>query len=659
MQIKNQIVNYYVSPSKGGNPRIFESPAIIPAEVAYNIIQEQLEKNNKPALDNGRLLHVAFDVESKQIYIVNSGSFSPKEINPMLQRAKIKILKDHTDFSNTLPIYGSPYSLLRIRKVSNFHQVRKSVEKMGKEFVDLPVIEANLNRSPSTLKYLPDKFKNPNYCGGLIGQDFINGIPFFEEIDVSGNKTSKKNAIFFQPTPFILINTGVESSDDVTKKEWALFSGYRDFIYSKKESGDEAEDLQDLNAKSSFFAIKKFLYWGWSIEEVSSVFLNSATSFDELVNGINLIINVAKNLEQEGYKILKHPFYITFKIDRRFPLDIESIKHEGKINPNLQIAGFKVLEYNEETGYILIETPIYIPEEVILRLLKPANQPLVTHYNDATNTIDVKCEDNVFREYKSEKGQLGKIKALTTHDLKQENIPTEKVSFQCNERTRGTGADKNIFRLRKISDYPHAYSKIKELCDKKKMPFKDIDVLVGPIERIFGSGTRGGFMGEVHFRGNKMEWPYEITDGIFVSPPIISVDSVSSPSYLKQTETLVHEYSHNLYNITNPTHVPEYIKQKELRNTDLLKWWEYYLDDPDEREAHKAQFKIALDAGLSPDEIFRNKLESERKNLEDIGSAITMDNYKTAYPIALKLRELIEEAVKEWETDGEQNEQPK
>jgi hypothetical protein len=125
------------------------------------------------------------------------------------------------------------------------------------------------------------------------------------------------------------------------------------------------------------------------------------------------------------------------------------------------------------------------------------------------------------------------------------------------------------------------------------------------------------------------------------------------PSYAAQTTTLVHEYCHNLYSISNPDHEHLYNKDKKLKSDDL-KWWQLYFEDEDERQAHIEQIKLELVSGRSVDEIIRDKVSDA---VSEVG-AITLQNYKKNYPIALKFRELVEEAATQLQEEETKNEKP-
>jgi hypothetical protein len=322
-------------------------------------------------------------------------------------------------------------------------------------------------------------------------------------------------------------------------------------------------------------------------------------------------------------------------------------------DPFKQLDNFRIIDYDIDSKNILIETPAYITPEICRKVLKAQNRPLITKYNPVVNTIDVKSPEGTYKEYSLERKQVAKISALVNHDLKsktptKEHGDIQQPKFRDDARSRQVSlANPNVCVIRKLSEYYYATEHIKKLCEKNKVEFKDVDIVIGPIERIFGRGVQGGFMGAKQFALNKLKIPHELEKGLFVSPPLISINSVNMPSYAAQTTTLIHEYSHNLYSITHPEHEHLYNKDKKL-TSDKLEWWQLYFDDEDERRAHIEEIKHELISGRSVDEIIRDK----------IGGAITLSNYQKNYPIALKFRELVMEAVKELEEEKEIDEQP-
>jgi len=669
MKLKNQIVNYFVAPpaKAGQSPRVFLSPVTMRDDVGKKIIEEQLKRNNEN-ISLKQLLHVCFDMDSERIYIPNASSFPKDQMEMLLKAAEIKITKDFGGFLGYRPIEGSPFSSIRVRSVSSFGYTLKAIKEhfQDKEFVDLPVIEANLARMPTTIKQLPPVYKtNEKFVGGFIGKDFAQSITFYDEKELSGKNRKEKILLLTQKTPFILINITPSVQAGVTEKEWAVLSGYRDFLYSQSnEKGTLDKNTLGFNASAELYAVKRHLYLGWPFEEICQTFLEHVGNFGELIKAINSLLEAASSLEKEGYpNPAIVPYYMTFKIDLdTFPLRLDTIMmDENHFNPFRQLDNFKIIEYDVKSKFVIIETPAFISPELCHRILKPVNRPLITRYNPAVNTIDVKSTEGTFKEYQIERNQLAKVSALTHYDLKKNSPEKDKeeakqIKFRDDNRSRGISlANPNICHIRKLSEYYYATDHIKKFCKKNGVEFKDVEVVIGPIERIFGRGVQGGFMGPKQWAQNKLKIPHELEKGLFVSPPLISINSVNMPSYAAQTTTLIHEYCHNLYSITNPSHEHLYNKDPGLRKRDELKWWELYFDDPDERRAHIEEIKHELIAGRSMDEIIRDKIGEGRGQ---VGGAITLDTYKINYPIALKFRELVMEAAKELEQENEINEKP-
>ena len=133
-------------------------------------------------------------------------------------------------------------------------------------------------------------------------------------------------------------------------------------------------------------------------------------------------------------------------------------------------------------------------------------------------------------------------------------------------------------------------------------------------------------------KGN-LSSPHKITEDLIVSPPVIFIDYVSAPSYAKQTETLVHEYRHYIYETQNPFYENRYAKIDKKS----VEYWKVYLSDLNEKEAHKVGIQYNLMAGMSVDEIIRDK----------VGGEVTEQNYQTA----LIFEKLVREGVKENEAN--------
>lgn len=629
MEIKNQILNYFVVPAPSGQePSVFLSPVTMNSKVAKELLNKAF-KNKVPS--GTTLFHVCFDLDSKNLYLPNAQSFLQRQSIELVQFAKKAILKDFGVDTFNLIIFGSPFSSIRMRKVSSFDYAKHSVVSHfgAKNFEDLQVVEANLARMPKTTKSLPCYYhKHNNFVGGYIGKD----TTFIEELDIYGKPNKKEANLITVPAPFILIDISPTVNPVSTEKEWAVLSGYREYLALSRKDLDEVQGFSDL------YAAKQHLYLGWPFEEVCRLFMERVKTFWELVNGIQFLLKATESMEKDGYKSpSRHSYFYTFRVDlKNFPLKIDDIINAGMfgdITPiNSQVFGFKINTYDMKSGYITIQTPVYIPTDICMSVLKAKSRPFICIYNDTMKTIDVKSQAGLLKELQMQTKQIEKIKKLV---LAEAAVTTSE--FRSDERSRDVSLSSQTVHLRNISDYYYACDHIKAMCKKRNMPFEDIVVLVGPLSKIFGSGTKGGFMAKKHFEKSKMKIPHQITKGIWVSPPLIAVDSESMPSYAKQTETLIHEYSHNLFNKQNPEYESLYHKDRQLKQKNPLKWWDLYFQDKDEQLAHKEEIKYELKAGTSVDEIIRDK----------VGGEINLSNAKLNYPIALKFKRIVQEAIKE------------
>ena len=655
MNLKNKIINYFVAmPIKSGAmPRVFRAPVTMSSDVAYKLINRQMKRTHAEGI-SGSLLHVCFDADSNILYIPNASSFSAENMKPLLQAAQIRITKDFGGYASRPPIDGSPFSSLRVRSLSSFPYAKKVISDHydGKVFKNIPVLEANLARMPQTHKMLPKIFMQKGFMGGYVSPSFAQSISFIDEIDNSGKKRSKPLQLLTQSAPFILINTspGTGREKEVpsaTEKEGVVLNGYRDYLYDVQSSEQEKYLAADVSEFADLYAIKRQLYLGWSLEEVSLIFSGTVNSFPSLINFIDRLMAASNSLVVEGYKNpAEHPYYLTFKINPdKFPIKLSSLMdmQTGRMDPHKQLKNFNILEYDMDTGYILIETPIYVPPELCTKILGAIGNPFIGKYNPVMNTIDSKGHEQSYRTLKQEKRQLAKIKALVSRSVPEEK--QDKLEYRTGPEARGQWAtDPNIFNIRHVSDYLYAMDTIKKMCEELNEPFRDFDVIIGPIERFMGRGSQGGFIDEDGFKKQDLEIPYQLQKGLWMTPPSILINSVTMPSYADQTETLIHEYRHYIFGRQNPGYEKGYGDLNSKKGKAYYEEWDKYLSDPNERSAHLSEIKYALALGKSIDEIIRDK----------VGGKITMDNY----PIAIKMADLVREAVQQLEQEGEMNENP-
>lgn len=654
--MKNRIINYFVgAPSKqtGGMPRVFRSQVTIGSSVAINLLNKQLKNKGEDPV-RGNLLHVCYDVDSGLIYTPNAKRFPAHIIEPYLQAAKIKISEQYGGYASRPAIEGNPFASLRVRSIRSFPYASKMISKHydGKLFTDVPVVEVNMARMPSTKKALPAIFNQKGYMGGYISPSFARSVTFYDEIDSEGKKKDTPNAVLRQETPFILINTERGTSKDeeaptATEKEGVVLSGYRDYLYDIQESENEKYIAEDINSFADLYSIKRQLYLGWSLEEVSLIFSGTVKNFPELIMFIQRLMAATDSLIDEGYPSpASNPYYLTFKIDpASFPIKLDSVMdlESGRVDPFRQYEYFKIIDYDMKTGYIIIESPVYIPPELCRGVLKAKTNPFIGKYNPIFNSIDSKGDDASYKSLTIEKRQLAKIKALVGREVPEDKEAD--LDYRIGPEARGQWAtDPNIFNIKKVSEYLYATDYIEKMCEKTGEPFRDFDVIIGPIERFMGRGSQGGFIDEAGFKKQGLEVPHKLQEGLYMTPPCILINSVSMPSYAEQTETLVHEYRHYIYGRQNPNYEKGYGDMSNKKGDEHLREWDKYLSDPNERAAHKSEIEYALLLGKSVDEIIRDK----------VGGRITLDNY----PIAMKFEDLVREVIDEIQQEEANNEKP-
>lgn len=659
MKLRNKIFNYFVIPpvSKGEVPRVVQSPVTINYQVAKKKIEEQFKDEKKPPLPSGPILHVCFDYDSQMVYMPNASDFSPEKAEYLLGAAEVRITKDFGGFASRPPIKGSPFSSLRVRSINSFVHAKEIIGKHyeGKVFEDLPVIEAYLPRMPTTLKSLPNEYRdNEEFLGGYIGPNSSDSITFIDELDMDGKKRKEPIVLLSQKTPFILINiakTQKRKEPTATEKEWVVLSGYRDYLYDEKTVQKEKYISEDINQFADLYSIKRYLYLGWSFEEVCVLMLSREIRINnpkDLYHAIERIMRASESLKQEGYPDpAAIPYYITFKIGEDFPINIAEITDlsTGDIKTEIQYQNLLVLDYDRESSYVLIETPVFISPAICEKILKAKSTPFISRYNPVVNRIDIKSVDRAYSELKMQRIQLAKIQGIVQSNLDEKN--KKDLEYRSGPMASGEASvNPRIYNIRNISDYFYATDHIKKMCVENDIPFYDFNVVIGPIAELFGQGTMGGYVDKAHFNdksGKPFKVPYEIVKGVWISPPVIFINSFDNPSYAEQTETLIHEYRHYIYGIQNPNYKKLYDTPKKKGGEDYEHWY-WYFTDPNERAAHKDEIKFELGLGKSYDEIVRNK----------VGGQITIGNY----PIAIKFSEMVQEALKELEEEGEKDEKP-
>ena len=546
MKLRNKIVNYFATmPGTDGVPKVYLCPVTIPADEGKKLLEKQL-KGSGVKISGTSIMHVCFDMDSERIYVINANEFEQNMKQLMLKAVEIRIAKDFGGGSLSMhkPIEGSPFSSIRVRSVDSFGYVVKAIADSFPEqqMVNLPVIEANLERMPSTLKHLPELFHHERFTGGYISPNTMNQIRFIDELDNRGQKRKQPLFLLDQPTPCIVLNISAKVKMSSADKERTVLMGYRDYLYDQAISMDEKQRNQQILRATSFadiYAAKRFLYLGYPFEEVCKVFFEMAKDFGGLYNSIQRLMQAANELEDDGYpNPARIPYFMTFRIDPKkmqLGLNLKGlIGKNNQIDPSKQLAYFTIIEYDVTTNYVIVQTPAYIEPEVCMKVLNAQNRPLITRYNPTIGKVDVKSTQGVLSQYKQEQNQLAKITALNKYQIGK-LFPDKKdtpVEYRDDSRAQSVSqSSTEQLHLRKISEYFYACDRIKKICKERNIPFFDLDVVVGPIERLFGRGTQGGFMSKQNWLKSKMKIPYELETGLFVSPPMILINAATMPGY--------------------------------------------------------------------------------------------------------------------------------
>jgi len=640
MKLKNQIISYFVATVPGEKyPHVFKSLVFMDENVAA----EQLNKQGVK-ISASQILRVCYDMDSGLIYVPNASNFSEKVKNYLLSAAEIKISKDFGGYRNISYVEGSPLSLIRIRKMSNYHNIFQLIQKQQNttQITDLPVIEVNLERMPKTAQALAEALKIDSiarYVGTSVG----NAINFVEELNIDGVKLAKPKVLHKQATPFILVN--IANGPNSIDKESGILISYKTYLKEQEEKGEGRDEDSTL-----LYTIKMIFYLGWPLEEICNTMLrlSQVHNIASLFKGVDAIMTSIDTLKSEGHVVQALPYYITFKIDpKSFPIKLNYIMDSlGNIDVGRQNANLKVIDYDPKTSYVIIETPIYLSPDVCVAILKAKSEPFITTFNPLTKFIDVRSHEGSYTDIKQDRVQLAKIVALNKFTAKDEAKMTpeeiKKIELRSDESSRGSAG---TYRIRKISDYLYAYDFISKMCEKNNAKFNDLTVVVGPISRFMGEGAGGGFVDAATWAKANLPSPYEVDRNIWISPPVILINSEITPGYPAQTKILIHEYRHYIYSQANPDYVKGYgDMNKEKRGTQEWKraWWKYF-NDFNEVAAHKEDIKYSLLSGESPDELIKEKL-----------GAVGIDNY----PIVLKFKELIDAVMEEIKKEEEINEKP-
>jgi hypothetical protein len=624
----NEYVNYYVfePSSPGGSPEVMKSPLAISSRVAVENYSKQRTKKGLQAY-SGEVLYVRLDLASGRLYLpelVNLASMSSDQARSMFDAAKLSASMEFGSLPAQPPIVGDPGKIIRVRAISDFSSSTKFIkahlneESLTNEFTNLPVVEANLAIMPETLKGLPGNYNDVSTQGGYVGLEDVKAVSFIIREDSGGG--SKNRQIHIQKTPFILINTAPESRLGESDKERIVVTGYKDFC----TRGSSSSVVSSVGK----YTVKYLLYMGYSFKDICSSFINTSqtTDFGDMMQMGAYLLSAAKDLKKGGYKDPSlNKIYYCFKIDESFPFKFK-LNMPGRPYPSTgQSELLSVVHFDPEKSTIIIKTPLYLSEDVCIKILKAKDTITRCEYDPSEKNIKTDEPPSVLES------QSRYTTRVISSDMMNSGITdNDKVKFEERHRIEGQ------FVKRMVSDYYQAMDLITNIIkklgtDSKKVTFNDMPVIVGPWKRV--SGFSGGYVSRI--RNQKMTFPLQPIPGVdwYMDPPFIMIDNSESSSVADQTHIVIHEYRHHLneqLGVESPTYD---VLSKSNNMEEAMRKQLVYLSSPDERESHIEQMQYLLGIGWTKDDLVRHFLGGDQVNMRNMR-------------VARKYLELADEAIR-------------
>jgi hypothetical protein len=607
---KNELMNFYaLEPDSKGKVVIY-NPAF-----SWNSTQEALQQINIERATRqipphkGGILHLIFDLSSGALYLPDLQSKqemrNDSSLPLMYDAVRMKIEKSIDYIPLAEPIRGDPFETLRIRKVGDFFSVadfiRRQVDTVA-EFekdMDLSVIEANLSIMPKTEKDLFGDTTDFSKKHSLFIKP--GRVVDFEVSEMLDGKP-RDVTIYQERGPFILINTSKKGNLSDSDKERIIVSAYRD--YAKKNVVDSPMSKDSPLIQS----YKYLMYIGWSFKELSILTIKDSTpNLPALLYSGTYIYNAAKLLKSEGYPDpTEKPYYYSFKIDQSFPFRFTNqnkILYDYKTQPEI----LRVIAFDPKTSYITIKTPLYLSSSVIVKVFNAKSDIITSEYDTTENVLKVNAPIDTLKPNAGTAFQ-----ALMMDVSNKTGTPAKSLVVQTK-----TELD-HKYERKHISDYPQAAGIIRNLCEKistrpdpeansfpEKIVFDDLEVILGPWKK--SSGFLGGYADVKTIKGISGGSPeFEPVPGLKIYAPVILIDNVQYRSVGDRTNILIHEYRHHINSqlwIDSPiSDRPSETDSPEVRKQKMVK----YLRSPDERIAHKAQFKYMLAIGMTREQVIKN-----------------------------------------------------
>jgi len=634
---KNQIVNFYaLEAPAGGSPLVLTMPFSVATteDVRVQLNAERVRKGQKEY--DGPILHVCLDLSSGRMYLPNMES--PKEIElDDKQRNMLAAVKlQATRLVGPLPlapvIRGDPLTTIRCRTVEDFPSVAAFIRKQignapdaMRAHMDLPVVEADLSKMPATVRRLPKGIAQKQ--AAYIGPKLCSHVDFYyNDLETTGGVF-----VLSQKTPFILINLSEDAGVSAADKERLVVTMHREFsadVGGTQTSG-QVEELR---------AIKYLMYIGWSMKDLCLWMLkpDSVTDFRDLMFKGSYIWNAAKSLAADGYPDPSgKPYYYSMRLSGNFPIRFAPNMHGQPVEQRGQPDMFRVLYYDSSKNIITIRTPLYITDDLAMKVFNASEVLMTAQYEGETKELAVESPIHA----------LVQESPTTMSVVKGDVSASNRVGTDV--RLREKNSMDAVFERKKISDYPQAADVIKSICqrvtsEQKRVEFNDLPVIIGPW--MAANGMRGGYCDARTIEAAGMKVPVEPVEGFFVYPPCILIDNEAKLNVADRTNVIIHEYRHHINSIlwiSDPRKRTEQVDKE--RNKDDVQGFLAYLSDPNERLSHLAQFKYMIGTGMSREEILLEMFDGRRPTAAEI-------------PIARKYVEIINDAAKEMQADKEGDE---
>lgn len=610
-----QFVHYFVLEPEGNkSPEVFESPFPMPAAVALHKINDQANNNGERQFI-GKILRVTYDLVGRRFYLpeVNTESISKGKLQAMYDAARIRIQNKYGDkypFGAGGPIFAEPTESIRVKKVSNYPSAWSFIRKAfgEREIQDLPVIEANLEIMPRTAAALRNIVGDRK--GGFVGETSgWDTVPF---LSVNSDKT--ESLIFNQSVPFILIDTSPEKKTTYNDREITIISSFKKAL-DEKESGNT--NVGALSG-SEFYALEVMMYQGWSLDEIceSMISVDSVASAQDAMSRGAHILLAAEGISKAGFRNpADRPYYYAYNFDKKFPTNLDS-------------SLFYIANLDYEKNWAVVRSPLFLDDD-ILRMHFGAKGEIYRGKMDpqletfCTNTDITQLKRNSPTSYWT---IVGNVK-------KGENIYGEDLDFKI------TTSAEESFKRQRISMYPQAEQVLTSICDKYKVPFDDIEVIVGPWKQT-GWQLEAAYLDKERVIRSGHKLPVEPVPGLKLNPPFILIDSTSYPAPPDRTSLIIHEYQHYLNLKLGLVGYEVDYNIKEIQG-DTKKFITSYLGSKDENLAHISQMRYLLAGGMSKEEVVKLFASRDIRNLTDVALMAKYNELASAAEEQLEMADLV------------------